>query len=323
MNTILYRSLPKRSALALAALALVAACSSVPERNAALDAARSRYEIVQGQSRVASLAPEELRRASDALRVAEEAQARRASPATVDHLAYMANQQVTIAQASADSRAAQAVTAGAGAERDRMRLAQRTQEADMTQRQLASAERDNTRTRQQLANSQQDSARTAAELDKATAAAQLDQARLARRDAEIGDLQAQLRAIDARKTERGIVVTLGDVLFSTGQSQLQGEGARKMSKLADFLKRNPERRAAIEGYTDSVGSESSNQALSDRRAHAVKDALVELGVNSGRLSTEAFGESRPVAPNDTASGRQMNRRVEILFGAQEGDLLLK
>ncbi len=337
MNITLNRPLPQRSTLALAALALLAACASVPERNAALDSARSNYEIAQGQNRVVMLAPEELKRANEALRAAELAKSNGAAPTTVDHLAYMAQQRVTIAQASADSRAAQAVTAGAGAERDRMRLALRTQQADVAQRQLASAERDNTRTQQQLADSRQNNARTAAalqssqqnnavqaaELDKATAAAQADRDRLARRDAQVGDLQAQLRAIDARKTERGIVVTLGDMLFSTGQARLQGDGAVKMTKLAEFLKRNPNRRASIEGYTDSVGSADSNQALSDRRAHAVMDALVEQGVPSNRLSTEAFGERRPVASNDTVSGRQQNRRVEIVFGPEAGDLLLK
>jgi outer membrane protein OmpA-like peptidoglycan-associated protein len=160
-------------------------------------------------------------------------------------------------------------------------------------------------------------------LAAAAAVAQDDQARLARRDAQVQELQAQMSALNARKTERGMVVTLGDVLFSTGQSRLQGDGERTMGKLADFLRRYPQRTAAIEGYTDSVGSDASNQALSDRRANAVMDALVGLGVPGNRLRSQGFGESRPVASNDTAEGRQMNRRVELVFAPEEGDAFLK
>ena len=323
-------SIPRRaprSALAIAAaaaaLATLAACSSVPERNAALDLARSRYEAAQNQSQVATLAPEELKRASEALRVAEQAKASGDTIANVDHLAYLVSQRVMIAQDTASSRSAQAVTAGAAAERDRMRLAQRTQEADMAQRQLSASQQSNAIASQQLAASQQSNAMQSAALAKAGADAQGDKERQARTDAQVSDLQAQLKDINARKTERGMVVTLGDLLFSTGQSKLQGDGARTMAKLAEFLKRNPQRKAAIEGYTDSVGSGASNQALSDRRAHAVMDALVDLGVPGTRLSTEGFGEARPVASNDTATGRQMNRRVEVVFAPEAGDVMLK
>ena len=340
MNTPSKRTLFQRSALALATaatLATLAACSSVPERNAALELARTRFDAAQAQPQVVSLAAEELKRASEALRKAESAQKDRQSIASVDHLSYLASQQVAVAQDTASSRAAQAVTASAGAERDRMRLALRTQEADAAKQQLASAERSNVRTAQELASSQQSNARTAQELASAqqsnaaqanqlaaaAAVAQDDQARLARRDAQVQELQAQMSALNARKTERGMVVTLGDVLFSTGQSRLQGDGERTMGKLADFLRRYPQRTAAIEGYTDSVGSDASNQALSDRRANAVMDALVGLGVPGNRLRSQGFGESRPVASNDTAEGRQMNRRVELVFAPEEGDALLK
>lgn len=351
MNTSFKQSLFQRSALAVATLAMLAACSSVPERNAALDLARSRFDAAQAQAQVTSLAADELKRASEALRRAEAAQKDGQSIASVDHLSYLASQQVAVAQDTATSRAAQAVTASAGAERDRMRLTLRTQEADSAKQQLATAERSNERTAQELASSQQSNARTAQDLASsrqsnartaqelagaqqsnaaqatqlalAAAGAQDDQARLARRDAQVQELQAQMGALNARKTDRGMVVTLGDVLFSTGQSRLQGEGARTMDKLAAFLRRYPQRTAAIEGYTDSVGSEASNQSLSDRRANAVMDALVGLGVPGNRLRSRGFGEARPVASNDTAEGRQMNRRVELVFAPEEGDALLK
>jgi outer membrane protein OmpA-like peptidoglycan-associated protein len=289
--------------------AALAACSTVPDRNAALDQARARYAAAQNNPQVTTLAPEELKRAGEALGMADKAQADGATLATVDHLAYMGNQRVTIAQDTASSRAAQAVTAGAAAERDRIRLATRTNEANAAQSQLIVAQESN------VVKSIQ--------LDAAAQMAMNDKARLDRRDAQVNNLEMQLRDMNAKKTERGMVVTLGDTLFATGQSQLQPEGARNMTKLAEFLKRNPERKASIEGYTDSVGGADANQTLSDRRAHAVMSALIDLGVPSDHLSTQAFGEANPVASNSTAAGRQSNRRVEIVFAPQAGDLLAK
>lgn len=335
-NTMTHRTFTTTS-LALVAAAALAACSSVPERNLALDQARARFEAAQAQPQVASSAAAELQRASDALRVADQARASGETLATVDHLAYLARQRVVIAEETAISRGAQAVTAGAQAERDRVRLAMRTQEADAAQmrlssseqanaqksQELAMAEQANARKSQELAMAEKESARKTAELAQADAAAQAERVRLAQRDARVADLEAQMREINARQTERGIVVTLGDLLFNTGDSRLQSEGLRSMSKLADFLKRNPERRAAIEGYTDSVGSSASNQQLSERRAIAVMDALVQQGISASRLTTMAYGEDRPVGDNNTVLGRQMNRRVEVVFAAQAGDVMLK
>jgi outer membrane protein OmpA-like peptidoglycan-associated protein len=309
--------------VALGALGTLGACSTVPDRNVALDQAKSRYTAAQAQTQVATLAPEELKRASEALRVAEQAKANGDSPATVDHLAYLASQRVGIAQDTATSRAAEAVTAGAAAERDRIRLALRTQEVDTAQRQLASSQQANANTNQQLANSQQANASANQQLANSQQSNAIQQAQLARRDAQLGDLQSQLRELNARKTERGIVVTLGDVLFATGQATLQGDSVRTMGKLAEFFKRYPQRTAVIEGYTDSVGSESMNQSLSERRAQAVKAALVDQGVPADRLRSEGFGEARPAGSNDSADGRRSNRRVEVVFPTEAGDAMLK
>jgi outer membrane protein OmpA-like peptidoglycan-associated protein len=299
---------PRFILLATAAAAL-AACSSVPERNPALEQARVRYNAVQSEPQTGQHAAEEMRRAAAALAQADKAQADGDGKAAVDHLAYVATQRVAIAQETANSRSAQAVTAGASAERDRLQLAQRTLEADTAQRQLAV--------------SRQEGARKSAELAQADRSARDTQAQLARSDAQVSSLEMELKDLKVRRTERGIVVTLGDMLFDTGKARLQADGARSMVQLADFMKRNPQRLASIEGYTDSVGSDSSNQDLSDRRARAVMDALVSLGVDAGRLSPQGHGEDSPVAGNDTASGRQQNRRVEVVFAAAAGDMLTK
>ena len=287
----------------------LAACASTPTPNGALDQARSRFAAAQADAQVARLAPNELKRAGESLSVAEATWKAGGSTPTVNHLAYMTGQRVTIAQETANSLAAQAVTTGAAAERDKMRLAMRTNEADLA--------------KQQLAVSQQSNALKTAELAAADAAAVRDKATVDRGDARVSDLEMQLKEMNAKKTDRGMVVTLGDVLFDSGRSALQPEGSRNMAKLADVFKRNPQSTASIEGYTDSVGSASSNQELSGRRAGAVMAALVSLGVPADHLRMQAHGEDMPVASNDTAAGRQMNRRVEIIFAPQADGPVMK
>jgi outer membrane protein OmpA-like peptidoglycan-associated protein len=142
---------------------------------------------------------------------------------------------------------------------------------------------------------------------------QREGARLDSRTREADQLQQQLDELNAKQTERGLVMTLGDVLFATGRAELRAGSANNLSKLAMFLNQNPERRVMIEGHTDSVGSEESNLSLSQRRATSVMSYLTSQGVAPSRLSAAGKGESMPVAGNESASGRQMNRRVEVII----------
>lgn len=301
------------------AVAALAACSTVPEGNLVLEQARMRLHAAQTDPQLALHAGDELRRADSAVRRAEQAHADGQPRAEVDHLSYLGSQRVTIARETADSRAAQTVTAGAKAERDRLLLTQRTQEADAAVRDLATSQALSQRKSDELAQAERAAAAGRAQAERDAAAGR---AELARSDARAESLEQQLMAIDARRTERGIVVTLGDVLFDSGQSHLQSGGAGTIAKLGAFMRSNPERRAAIEGYTDDVGGDLANQRLSDRRAEAVRMALVDVGVGAERLSARGHGERNPVAGNDTAAGRQMNRRVEIVFVPQQGDVLV-
>lgn len=149
-----------------------------------------------------------------------------------------------------------------------------------------------------------------------------DDARMDTRDAQAknAQLESQLKALNARQTPRGIVITIGDVLFDTDKAELKAGGMRNMEKLVDFLKDNPQRKAMIEGFTDDTGSDSHNQALSERRAASVMNALVSMGIGSERLGARGYGEAYPVAGNDSASGRQMNRRVEIILSDESGNI---
>ncbi|HLD66234.1 MAG TPA: OmpA family protein, partial [Pseudomonas sp.] len=138
--------------------------------------------------------------------------------------------------------------------------------------------------------------------------AQRAKARLEARDAQIRKLQEDLQA---KQTDRGTLVTLGDVLFDLGRAELKPGGLLKVQSLADFLQQNPERQVIIEGHTDSSGSASYNQRLSERRANAVRLALIKMGVSPERIVTQGYGKNYPVADNGTAAGRALNRRVEV------------
>ncbi len=137
--------------------------------------------------------------------------------------------------------------------------------------------------------------------------------------AQVRRLQAQVADLQARETERGWILTLGsDLLFDPGQAKLKPGGRRAIANLARFMRQYPERSIAIEGFTDSSGSPRSNQRLSQRRAAAVRDALVREGIEPGRIVARGLGAAYPVASNENPGGRQLNRRVEILLGEIEG-----
>ncbi|MDZ7750631.1 MAG: OmpA family protein [Gammaproteobacteria bacterium] len=152
--------------------------------------------------------------------------------------------------------------------------------------------------------------------------AEVDKAVQQARDAEArsSQLEAELKELNAKQTERGLVITLGDVLFDTNKAQLKPAGIGSLEKLASFLKQYPERNVQIEGYTDSSGSTDYNLELSERRANAVRTSLLGMGIHRDRITTRGYGEESPVAGNDTAMGRQLNRRVEMILSKEVGDV---
>jgi outer membrane protein OmpA-like peptidoglycan-associated protein len=149
---------------------------------------------------------------------------------------------------------------------------------------------------------------------------EIEQARLAAQaaNAQSSQLQQQIAALKAQQTERGLVMTFGDVLFDTGKAELSPSAQPRLDQLAQFLQEHPSRRVEIDGYTDNVGSVAFNQQLSLTRADAVETALVRRGIDPSRISTQAYGKSFPVADNSNPSGRQLNRRVEVVIGNADG-----
>jgi len=131
--------------------------------------------------------------------------------------------------------------------------------------------------------------------------------------AEVEQFLKDLAELQAKQTERGIVLTLSDVLFAFGKADLSAGAVRNVDKLASFLEKHPERNVLIEGHTDSVGSDEFNLGLSQRRADAVKEVLLAKGISPDRMLTKGYGKQFPVASNETDSGRQLNRRVEVVI----------
>lgn len=315
--------------LALAAATLVA-CGSMPPGNATLDQARYDYRAAQANVQTQTLAPVELKQAGDALALAEAAFSRRDETARVTQLAYLSKQRTALAQETASRKGSEAAIASAGAERDKLRLEARTREADIATRNAAVATQDAAASQRQAAASQQRSAaaqeQAAASQQQAVNAQQLAAASQQQaREAELHSrvLEAQLSELNAKQTDRGMVITMGDVLFDTGRAELKSGGRRNVERLGGFLKEYPQRKVLIEGYTDSTGSNEANQVLSGRRAEAVMMALLDMGVGRGQLSAQGYGETHPIAGNDNAGGRQMNRRVEIVLSDEKGVLSLR
>jgi outer membrane protein OmpA-like peptidoglycan-associated protein len=297
--------------LSLLAAAAMAACSSMPASNAMLDQARGDYREAQTNTQTQALAPLELKQAGDALALAEAAFQRRDETTTVDHLAYLSRQRTALAQEAARRKGSEAAVAAATAERDKLRLDARTRQADTAELRAATANASAA-----TANANAATALRQADAAQQQSAASQQQARDAEGRSQA--LEAQLREMNARQSDRGMIVTIGDLLFDSGRSELKPGGTRDIERLGSFLKQYPQRKALIEGYTDSVGNSSSNQALSGRRAEAVMSALLDMGVARAQLTAQGYGETHPVAGNDNAGGRQMNRRVEIVLSDENG-----
>jgi outer membrane protein OmpA-like peptidoglycan-associated protein len=291
---------PALAALAAAGV-LLAGCAGAPvANNASLDDARATYRSVSADPQVQLRAPVELALAERALAKAETLWRDHAPEDLVAHQAYLALQRARIALNTAQYRKAESAVATSGEQRNRVLLRAREQEAESAKSQARAAEL----------------ARAEAEL-RAEQLARTNPPRAAKPadlGSELARLKAQIRDLKAEQTERGWVLTLrSDVLFDSGSATLKPGARRAVDNLARFMDRYPEREIAIEGFTDSVGAHEANRRLSESRAAAVKKALVARGIEPSRIDARGYGPAFPVASNETPTGRQLNRRVEIVI----------
>ena len=293
--------------LLLVASATLAGCASLPRNNAMLDEARSAYRSANSNPVVAKSAPIELKKAEDAIQHSENLLNDNADSETVNHYAYLAKQHAAIAEEKGKQASAEQAIEAASQERDRVIILSRTAEAEAARQRAA----DNA---------------LIAEASARQAQARTQDAEAARRQADAAAersraLQAQLDELQARQTERGLVLTLGDVLFDTAKATLKPGAMRTVDQLAAFLNQYPERKVLIEGHTDSVGGDEYNLRLSERRADAVRNALLDRGIAADRIMTRGLGKAYPVAGNDTAASRQRNRRVEVIISDETGKIV--
>jgi outer membrane protein OmpA-like peptidoglycan-associated protein len=297
MNTINHSGVNLRRTLIATTVAsvLLAACAAAPLKPDGAAEVRSKLTQLQSDPNLASRAPLAIKEADAAVRTAEQPQA---DTELAAHRVYLADRKVETARAQAETSLAEDQRAALSAQREGARLDARTREADAARSQVATARAEGAE--QKLAAYQARSESDAAYLAAANS------------ELQTTELQRQIEELQARVTDRGLVLTLGDVLFESGRADLKTGTAGNLNKLVFFLNKHPDRSVAIEGYTDSVGSEDYNQALSQRRADSVRSYLVRQGIGSGRLTASGMGMSDPVAGNDSAAGRQQNRRVEVI-----------
>ena len=292
-------------------LAFFSACASTPETNNLLEQARMSVEEIRSDPQVIASAPDELNRAQESLRDAELAWEDNMPAVDIEHLAYLTLQRSTIAKHAAAASRAQAIIEESSDERQRLQFTALAAEAELAQRQLSATEQRAERSEAERIAAETRAAEARRTLEQSQ---QISASRQRTTEQRIAELQAEITELDARASlPCGSVVVLGDVLFELGRSRLLPGAANNLARLAEIFKDRPEQTAVIYGYTDNLGPDSLNYSLSQQRADAVRDELINQGVEPGQLSTRAFGPENPVTTNDTAAGRQLNRRVEIVF----------
>jgi outer membrane protein OmpA-like peptidoglycan-associated protein len=270
------------------ALAL-GACAGGPRPNPALESAHDAVRAAESDPNVSKYAALDLEAARKNLAVADDA-ALHHRDSDIAQPAYLAEQNARLARIHGSAKADDARVAAGQTERDQIMLSARTREV------------------------QNAKAATNAALDQRDQAAQTALAA----QQEAARLQAEVDQLKATPTPRGLVLTLGDVLFDTGRAELNPGAGRKLDQLAQFLNEHKDRLVQIDGFTDSVGTDAYNEDLSRRRAEAVKSALLSRGVDSARIGTVGYGKAYPVASNNESGGRQLNRRVEVVIGGNDG-----
>ena len=255
---------------------VVAGCAA--KRSPALEQARAAYAQAQSDPQITGNAAVALHEAESSLRRAEKSWENNKDEKEAAHLAYVIEKQVDTARALAEQKKAQAEAQRLNDEREQVIIAARTSEAERARR---------------------DAQARAREAEQASARAK--------------QLEKELAALKAKQTERGLVLTLGDVLFEYNKAELKPGAMQNMYRLVSFLKENPSRNVIIEGHTDSTGSDSYNLNLSQRRAEAAQMFLLQNGIAPERITARGYGEAYPVTTNNTEAGRQQNRRVEIVI----------
>jgi len=312
-------------------LVMLSACTSAPKKDLALDRVRGELEDLKAHPELAGYAPLAVGEAERALRQAELATG---DDLYRSYLVYMADRRIQIARTMAEREQYEQVLDKLEKENSAMLIKASQLEADRARMDAAQARllvattaEDAQRAREEKEKALQkeaESARAAVlsaeEADQARrlAKTRASEAEYARLEADLASQQItsltrQLENLQLRETESGVVVTLGDVLFASGQTTLVEGGRSSLEEVVDLLQTEPDKKIRVEGHTDSLGDAEANLLLSEQRAKAVLEALVSLGVASDRISSLGMGEDFPIASNEDEDGRARNRRVDVIL----------
>jgi outer membrane protein OmpA-like peptidoglycan-associated protein len=312
-------------------LALLSACAAQPKKDLALERVREEMTDLKSNPELAGHAPLALGEAERALRKAELATG---DDLYHSYLVYMADRRIQIARTMAEREQYQQAINELEKERSAMLIKASQLEADQARMEaerarllVATTSEDAERARKEKEDAEKKQAESARAAELASeeagqarrlAESRASEAEFARREADLASQQVtsltrQLENLQLRETESGVVVTLGDVLFASGQAQLVEGGRSSLEEVVDLLQTEPDKKIRVEGHTDSRGDSEANLLLSAQRAQAVLDALVSLGVASDRITASGMGEDFPIASNEDEDGRAQNRRVDVIL----------
>ena len=317
--------------LLISMLVLLSACVAPPKKDLALERVRDELDSLKSNTELAGYAPLALGEAERALRSAEQATG---DDLYRSYLVYMADHRIQIARTMAEREQHEQTRDELENQHSAMLIKASQLEADQAREEAARArllvattaeDAQRAREEKEAAQQKQAEAARAAELsaEEASQARRLadsraSEAEFARREADLASQQItsltrQLENLQLRQTESGVVVTLGDVLFASGQAQLVEGGRSSLEEVVDLLQTEPDKKIRVEGHTDSRGDAEANLQLSEQRAQAVREALISLGVAADRVTALGMGEDFPIASNEDEAGRAQNRRVDVIL----------
>ena len=263
-----------------------------------LDHARAVHAQAEADQNVATYAQGPLMEAGNAIKAAEKA----SDYKEIDHQAYLAERKTQIAKTVSEGKMAEKEGEALSEEQDRL--------IQKTKRQVDAKSRELEWTKMDADMKTREAEKEIYDKSRELVWTKMEAELLARK-AEL--YIEELSKLMVKQTDRGIVVTLGDVLFTSGKAALSPKADDKVDKLFAFMKKYENINVLVEGYTDSIGTVKKNLALSQERADAVKARLVAKGISPDRITTRGYGKKYPLASNDTIAGRKKNRRVEVLL----------
>jgi len=299
----------RRAVVALLPVVLIVGCASSKKEHATraqLERARSAYRQAEADPNVQAYAQLRLGEAQRAIQAAEAAK----DLEEKQHLAYIAEKRAMIASIAAATTKMEQDALQLSRESSEVLLQKRDRELKAALAQARPRAADSSAREAEQARMQAEQARLQAE--EARSQAEAEAKARAAEQAKAAALMKELSELRAQQTDRGLVLTVGDVHFAAGKAEVAPGGQRSVDQLVQFLKTYPRRRVLIEGHTDNTGNEDFNVKLSQQRADAVRSLLVARGIAPERIATRGYGPKYPIVENDTPAGRQQNRRVEVL-----------